>query len=88
MSQHHPNWIEQRNIAAEHPEIASNLRAQYEAWFRDVGSRGYAPPRIHLGTPHEDPVVLTRQDWRGPRSGWNSDSLGHWEVDVAKAGRN
>ena len=78
--------LEQRNIAAEHPEVVSNLRAQYEAWFKDVGSRGYAPPRIHLGTQHENPVVLTRQDWRGPRSGWNSDSLGHWEVDVAKAG--
>jgi len=51
-----------------------------------VGRHGYAPPRIALGTAHEDPVVLTRQDWRGPRAGWKSGDLGHWEVEVAKAG--
>jgi len=78
---------ESRDVAAERPEIAGKLRAQTEAWFKDVSStRGYAPPRIYLGTPHENPVTLTRQDWRGPRATWNADGLGHWEVDVKSAG--
>jgi arylsulfatase A-like enzyme len=79
---------ESKDIAAQRPEIAANLRRQTEAWFKDVSStRGYAPPRIHLGTRHENPVVLTRQDWRGDKSGWAPDSIGHWEVDVRTSGR-
>ena len=79
---------ESKNIAAEHPEIVSRMRAGYEAWFKDVSStRGYAPPRIHIGTPLESPTTLTRQDWRGPRAGWGGQSLGHWEVKVATAGK-
>ena len=31
-------------------------------------------------------MVLTRQDWRGPRAGWGPTGLGHWEVQVAEAG--
>jgi hypothetical protein len=75
---------ESRDTSAEHPDIVAKLRSEYEAWFRDVSSRGYAPPRIHIGAPHENPVILTRQDWRGPRAGWDAKSLGHWEVLVAR----
>jgi len=78
---------ERADIAVEHPEVVGRLRAEYEAWFEDVSAtRGYDPPRIYLGTPSEDPVTLTRQDWRGPRAGWADDSLGYWEVDVRSTG--
>jgi hypothetical protein len=78
---------ETKNIAALHTDIVRRLRAAYEEWFRDVSAtRGYEPPRIYLGTQFENPVTLTRQDWRGPRAGWGSDSLGYWEVFVREAG--
>ncbi|MGI6455747.1 MAG: sulfatase-like hydrolase/transferase [bacterium] len=78
---------EEHDIAAENPKIVQELRRRYEEWFKDVSStRGYAPPRIHLGTEHENPVTLTRQDWRGPQAGWNKDSLGYWEVYTANSG--
>jgi len=78
---------ELEDVSARHPEVVERLRTSYEAWFRDVSAtRGFAPPRILLGTPHEDPVVLTRQDWRGPRAGNQRDALGHWEVEVARDG--
>lgn len=77
---------EATDVAADHPAIVAKLRTEYEKWFRDVSSKGYDPPRIQLGTTHENPVVLTRQDWRGPRAGWDPDSLGYWEVEVAAAG--
>lgn len=78
---------ERDDVSAEHPEIVARLRADYEAWFRDVSAtRGYDPPRICLGTKHENPLTLSRQDWRGPKAGWNPDSLGYWEVDVREAG--
>lgn len=79
---------ETRDVAAEHAQVVQDLKRRYEAWFADVGSTrpdNYAPPRIPLGTPHEDPVILTRQDWRG--SGWAPRDCGHWEVEVAAAGQ-
>ena len=64
---------------------------EYEAWFRDVGSTrpdNYDPPRIHIGTPHEDPVVLTRQDWRHAKGRpWGSDSNGYWALHAASPGQ-
>jgi hypothetical protein len=67
------------------PERVATMRSAYEEWFREVSStRGFDPPRIYLGTEQENPVTLTRQDWRGPRASWKPNGLGHWEVKVAK----
>jgi len=77
---------EQEDVAGQHPDVVAKLRAEYEAWFKDVSeTRGYAPPRILLGAPQENPVTLTRQDWRGAQ-GWSDRDLGHWEVDVVQGG--
>jgi arylsulfatase A-like enzyme len=79
--------LEMHDIAAKAPDIVARMKKEYEAWFKDVSStRGYAPPRIYLGAPQENPVTLTRQDWRGPRAGWSAADLGHWEVKVVRPG--
>jgi hypothetical protein len=74
--------LEMRDVAAEHPQVVQRLKREYEAWFRDVSSTrpdNYAPPRIQVGTPHENPTVLTRQDWRHTRGRpWERDSRGYW----------
>ena len=73
-------------MAAKHPETVARLRAGYEEWFRDVSSdRHYAPARIYLGVAQENPVVLTRQDWRVPPEP-KSPLPPWWEVDVRRAG--
>jgi len=79
---------EANNLAAQHPDIAKRLRAEYDAWFADVSAtRNYAPPKIYLGAEQENPVTLTRQDWRGPSASWDGKGNGHWEVDVRRAGK-
>ena len=79
--------FEQNDIASENPEIVEKMKNDYKVWFENVsGTRGYAPPRIYLGTKHENPVVLTRQDWRGSR-GWSDKNIGHWEVKVVESGK-
>jgi arylsulfatase/arylsulfatase A len=78
---------EQHDVAAEHPEIVSQLKSQYEAWFTDFGSTrrdNYAPPRIIVGTPHEKTTVLTRQEWRG--AAWGPNDEGNWLVDISNSG--
>jgi len=80
--------FEMHDIAAEKPEVVARLKRDYEKWFKDVTSgRDYtSPSRIVLGAPQANPVRLTRQDWRGPQAGWTPQSLGHWEVNVARHG--
>jgi arylsulfatase A-like enzyme len=58
---------EQRDLAAEMPDRVTAMRKQYDAWFDDVSATrpdNYDPPRIRVGTDHENPVVLNRNDWR------------------------
>lgn len=79
---------ERTDIAGAHPEIVAKLRHSYEAWFEDMTeAHHFAPPRIVLGTDHENPAVLSRQDFRGPDAGWNPDQFGYWEVDISRGGQ-
>jgi arylsulfatase/arylsulfatase A len=82
--------LEQNNVAAENPDIVAAMRQQYDRWFDDVSSTrpdNYAPPRIHVGTPHENPTGLTRQDWRHTHGRpWHRDSRGYWLLFAAAEG--
>jgi arylsulfatase A-like enzyme len=82
--------FEQTDLSKAHPEIVSGLKADYERWFDMVtGTRDYADggiARINVGSPRENPVRLTRQDWRGPEAAWSPKGLGHWEVAVSAPG--
>jgi len=54
---------EQHDVAAQHADIAAKLKAEYEAWFKDVGStpkRQLRPAANHRRSPHEKTTVLTR----------------------------
>ncbi len=81
---------ETTNVIGSHPAIAAQLHAEYLAWFDDVSSTrpdNYAPPRICIGTPHENPTVLTQQDWRG--APWNTwGAAGAWMVTIEPGSYN
>jgi len=82
--------LEQNDLAVQRPDIVKAMRKEYEAWFADVSSTrsdNYAPPRIYIGTTHENPLVLTRQDWRHVKGRpWAADSNGYWEIYAARRG--
>ncbi|MBX3437731.1 MAG: arylsulfatase [Planctomycetaceae bacterium] len=76
---------ERVNLVAQHPAEAQRLQQAYDAWFDDVSqsrSDNYAPPRILVGTSHENPTILTQQDWRIETKG----DAGHWDIQVTDAG--
>jgi len=91
---------EQTDISKEHPEIVRRMREDYERWFHDV-TKNLEPVHIHLGTPSENPVLLTNQDLYGPGavasySSWSRlgrnpeeepDGYGVWHVKVVRSGR-
>lgn len=81
--------LETKDIASEYSEIVEQMKKSYEAWFKDVTRvRDFEHPApIFIGAPQENPVRLTRQDWRGPEARWTSPGSGAWEVDVRRRGR-
>ncbi|MCI0703713.1 MAG: arylsulfatase, partial [Planctomycetia bacterium] len=79
--------FEEKDLAATQPDEVARLKKEYETWFADVTKKGFDPPRIIIGSEKENPVRLTRQDWRGPKAGWAPESIGHWEIELAKQGR-
>jgi arylsulfatase A-like enzyme len=79
--------FEQHDLAAEKPEEVAKLKKAYDEWFASVTKKGFEPPRIIVGSEKENPVRLSRQDWRGPKAGWGADSIGHWEIKIERAGK-
>ena len=81
--------LEFKDLAAERPDIVAGMKKSYEEWFNDVTShRDYrAPSRIHVGTAYENPVILTRQDWRRPLVHPTPRSYGYWEIEIARGGK-
>jgi hypothetical protein len=83
--------LEENDLATTRSDIVEAMRKDYEKWFADVSNTrpdNYAPPRMYIGTAHENPVVLTRQDWRHAKGRpWAADSNGYWELYAARAGK-
>lgn len=82
---------ETNDLSDRRPQLVDSLRAVYDRWFDDVGTTrpgNYGKPRIQIGTSHESPTVLTRQDWHPTNDGgWNSfEAMGYWSPTVARAG--
>jgi arylsulfatase/arylsulfatase A len=82
--------LEMNDLAAEKPEVVSELMTAYDRWFDDVSSTrpdNYEPPRIYIGTEYENPTVLTRQDWRHTKgTPWEKNSNGFWLLFAPEAG--
>lgn len=85
---------ESADLAPEHPDVVEDLRGRYEVWFDDISAGGFEAPRIVIGSPHADPVLLTRQDWHidggdgdmGEVAGWLGTTRGWWDVTVEDSG--
>jgi hypothetical protein len=85
---------EEHDVAAANGELVTELRTRYDAWFDDVSAAGFEAPRIVIGAPVADPVLLTRQDWHieggdgdmGEIAGWLGTTRGWWDVTVEAAG--
>ena len=79
---------EQTNLNQEHPEVVASLRQAFDAWYEEaLASPHLGIQRIVLGTPHENPVILNRNDARGTRGIWAQDRIyGYWDVSVEEDG--
>ena len=80
--------LEQHDIAAEQPRIVERCTRTTSRGSRTSRPRAASTRSgIEIGGERENPTILTRQDWRGPRAGWGPNDLGYWEVKVVRDGR-
>jgi arylsulfatase A-like enzyme len=76
---------EQKNLVNEKTTVARQLKTELDGIFHElVNSENMLhPPRIELGTPHENPVVLNRNDADGEIGIWAQEEIyGLWKVRV------
>ncbi len=86
---------QQNNIAEDHPEVITELRNLYEAFWKSVSPR-MKPVAIDVGNPLENPTTLCSQDWYLPFGNppWNFNAInrrvpktGPWHVMVQQNGK-
>jgi len=81
---------EQRNLTKEMPVLADELKSGLDEWYHEMVTSpnlGSAIPAI-IGTRHENPTVLNRNDAFGMEAIWSQQEIfAFWEVEFAKASR-
>lgn len=78
------------DLSARRQDVLNDMLLAYEDWFADVSATrpdNYSAPRIVVGSPFENPVVLTRQDGEQLKGGaFGRGSLGFWKLQVSNPG--
>jgi arylsulfatase len=80
---------ELENVQSSHPEIVAELIAEFDSWYAEMMESPHLRQiqRIKLGTRHENPVILNRNDAKGSEGIWAQDKVyGYWDVEVTKEG--
>lgn len=82
---------EQNNILADNRELARELKAQLDSFIYELtGSYNkFNPPRIIIGSEHENPIILGRNDAGGERGlRYQEEVFGKWEVRILEGRYN
>jgi arylsulfatase A-like enzyme len=76
---------EQKNLVKEKTVVAQKMKAELDRLFRDLVSSDNMlnPPKVEIGTPQENPVILNRNDADGEIGIWAQEEIyGLWKVRV------
>ncbi len=79
--------FEKNNLVTQNNKKATSLKAEMDQLISELGTSPNLvnPPLIKVGTPHENPVYLNRNDAGGQRGVWNQEEVySHWKVDLQK----
>jgi len=81
----HKDPYEMEDLSARFPEKALELKQEFDHWYSDIMESPHLkdPPRIRLGSSHEDPVLLNRNDAKGDEGIWAQDRIyGYWDIQI------
>ena len=76
------------NISRKAPEIVTGLKEAFDRYYTEIiHSPNLKPQRIRIGTEYENPVILNRNDAKGPPGIWAQQQIhGYWDISVMQAG--
>lgn len=78
------------DVSKELPEVKSSLLKELDLWYEDIilSPNLLEAPRAIIGSDHENPVILGRNDWKGPAAmDWGAlEAFGYWDVLVQDPG--
>ncbi|MEM9110285.1 MAG: sulfatase-like hydrolase/transferase [Planctomycetota bacterium] len=84
---------QQRNLIQDYPDLVAELERAYNKIWADMEPGFDDPVDIVIGSDQQNPTTITAHDIVGDCV-WNHDQVlagakatGHWEVEVAQAGR-
>jgi hypothetical protein len=81
---------ELNDVSEEYQEVKASLQQELDRWFEEiiVSPHLMKPPRIAVGSAQENPVILGRNDWKGPIAmQWSSaKAFGYWDITVEDPG--
>jgi len=81
--------FEMEDLSSAVPHVVDSLKKAFDAWYWEImKSNNLNIQRIYVGTTHQNPVVLGRNDNKGASAKqWMSETgLGYWDVLVAESG--
>ena len=76
---------EQVNIVKDYTDRAEEMKKEMDLIFSELAVSGNLAerPRIEIGTSHENPVILNRNDADGQRGIWEQEEIfGFWRVKI------
>ena len=83
--------FEQNNILSENKTLASEMKTELDEMIHDISASPHLqnPPQIIIGSEHENPVYLNRNDAGGDRGIWTQEEVfGLWRVKIQEGTYN
>jgi len=83
--------FERNNIVKDHPDRAAEMKIELDLTFRELEGSGnlVEKPRIVVGSVHENPVILNRNDADGQWGIWEQEEIfGLWRVNICEGRYN
>jgi arylsulfatase len=84
---------QRQNVVKQFPEVAKQMRAHYEGWWKTVEPRLDTFLPVHLGSERENPVLLSPTEWadvfldQGNQIRAGDRKNGLWHVAVERDGQ-
>jgi arylsulfatase A-like enzyme len=80
---------EKNNVLKENIDIATSLKNEMDVWYDEIVAEknNHRVYPAFIGTSHENPVLLNRNDAKGTPVAWTQDNvLNYWEVKALEDG--
>lgn len=78
---------EMQNLSVSYPDSVMAMKKRFDRWYdKVIRNKNLSPLRIMIGSTREDPVILNRNDTKGPlaKRWMDPQALGYWDVTVVK----